>query len=292
MKSAVLTALLLVVSVRCETSTNDPVSTDGPGSSCASTWMLLAQPADLSTGIGTSEVSVIVNYALGTRRPSQAVLEEVAAALSVRDAFGEQVPAQIIPVFGTFSDGAVEPDSIDEWLEFRDRILVVPESPWRNEWYSVTVGELPCKYRLSGFNTHVDGSSGVLRFNPQGPPVYRSLELCDYGEEKGTRLMVGLSQPVQNQDQISKKLKVVADGSACSFTPNPSDIEGSSRVFEFRCDASHISGLLFAVSEPLIALDGQPFATLAGSQVFSVEWPSDAWVDTGCWTWSPQWSSP
>jgi len=292
MKSAVLTILLLIVCVRCETSPSEPVATDGSASLCVPTWILFAQPADLSTGIGTSEVSVVVNYALGTRRPSQAVLNEVAAALSVRDASGEQAPAQIIPVFGTPSDGAVDPDSIDEWSEFRDRILVVPETPWRNEWYSVTVGELPCKYQLSGFNTHVDGSSGVLRFNPQGPPVYRSLELCDFGEEKGTRLMIGLSQPVQNRDEISKKLKVVADGSACSFRPNPSDIEGSSRQLEFRCNANTISSLLFAVSEPLPALDGQPFETLAGSQVFSVEWPSNAWVDAGCWTWSPQWSSP
>ena len=76
MKSAVFTALLLLaVNVRCETSATGAGSTDATASACTPTWTLRAQPADLSTGIGMSEVSVIIDYAHGTRRPSQAVLE-------------------------------------------------------------------------------------------------------------------------------------------------------------------------------------------------------------------------
>ena len=284
-------ALALVVGVRCDPSAGGEVAADAEASSCIQgpTWLLVAQPLDLSTGVGTREVAVVVQYAGGTRPPSQAVFDEVATAITVRNGSQGEVAVQVVPRFGTPSNDGVEADSIEAWLERQDRVLVAAASPWLNEWHSLAVAELPCKYQLVGFKTSAEGRSGVLRFHPQPLPIYRSLQFCDYGHGKGSRLLLDLSQPVADRDQISTRLSAIADGSDCSFAPHPDDTPGSDRVFEAWCDANGISNLVFAVNEPLTAGDGQAFAALDGRQAFSVAWPSSAWVvdATGCWTWSP-----
>ena len=254
------------------------------------TWLLVAQPSDLSTDIGSSEISVIVQYAMGTRHPSQTVLDEVAAALTVMNQSGEEVPTKIEPIRGETSDGAPDVDTNDEWFKYRDRILITPASPWRSEWHSVVVGEMSSKYRLVGFKASAAGAGGIMRFTVDSLPIYQSLEFCDFGREKGSRLSISLSQPVKDREAISTRLSVVADGSSCSFKEPYSEYGGvSARTIEVWCQATDVSSLSFTVDEPLIALDGKAVTNLEGNSLFTVAWPSGEWAPkgTGCWTWSP-----
>jgi hypothetical protein len=205
---------------------------------------IIIQPTDLTSSVGTSPIVVGVDN-LGDRVGND-ILGLLAKEIRLQDAQGAPVPigTTIMDASGsTYGPSGYRTNEIA-------RIVVVPQSPLKNEWHVLRISATPAGLAwpgLSDMETLPDGSRGV-RVAPGSHPTPTSIRLCDKGQGLWVTI-VDWSERIVYPEDVRTIADVQEESSGLtSCVPDPAiSTDGTTESLRFLCQNFPATGAKLSI---------------------------------------------